>query len=176
MTHDNLDRSLWITLFLIVVAALALPFLPLGNTASTNANPSGRANDQKLLREARILIIQKRYESVESLMKSQQNQQALLKLEEIVRSYPSDPHAFILKGELLASMGAPTEAAASFAQGVKLEGAYVDKNSPTSRRESISHLVESELAKSKSLSSGTSPQTRLNDIRYLQSRLAGGCE
>jgi hypothetical protein len=176
MTRDNLDRSLWIALFLIAAAAIALPFLSQSNPIASNAAPSGRANDQKLLREARILIIQKRYEPVEALMKSNQHQQALLKLEEIARSYPSDPHAFILRGELLAILGAPAEAASSFAQGVKLEGGYVDRNSPTSRRESISRLVESELTKSKPLSSDSSAQTRLNDIRYLQSRLAGGCE
>ncbi|WP_152609958.1 hypothetical protein [Geobacter sp. OR-1] len=133
----------------------------------------GRANDQKLLREARILIIQRRYEPVETLIKLGQNQQALLKLEEISRSYPADPHAYILRGELLSAMGAPAEAASSFAQGVKLEGGYVDKNSPLSKRAAISRLVEAELSKP---NPGSSPQSRINDIRYLQSRLAGGCE
>ena len=72
----------------------------------------------------------------------------------------------------------PSEAAASFARGVRLEGGYVDKNSPLSRREAISRLVEAELARLRNTAPTSDPShsSKLKEIRYLQSRLAGGCE
>lgn len=173
MHHDKLDTSLWIAFLLVAAASLALPFLPRTTPATQSPVSRARATDQHLLREARLFMIQKRYEPVENLMKSGQHQQALLKLEEIARSYPADPHSFILRGELLSFMGAPSEAASSFAQGVRMEGGYVDKNSSISRREPIKSLVETELVKIKS--TAISPSL-LKDLRYLQSRLAGGCE
>jgi tetratricopeptide (TPR) repeat protein len=173
MTKDNLDKSLWIALIIVIVAAFAIPFFTRNNSSTPSSISSVRANDQQMLREARLFMIQKRYEPIETLMKSGQHQQALLKLEEIARSYPADPHAYILRGELLSIMGAPAEAAASFAQGVRLEGGYVDKNSPISKREPINRLVESELLKIKS---NPASQSELKNLRYLQSRLAGGCE
>jgi hypothetical protein len=173
MTQDNLDKSLWIALFIVVATAFALPFFTLNNSSTPSSISSTRANDQQLLREARLFMIQKRYEPVETLVKAGQHQQGLLKLEEIARAYPADPHAHILRGELLSIMGAPVEAAASFAQGVRLEGGYVDKNSQISKRESINRLVESELLKHKS---NPASQSELKNLRYLQSRLAGGCE
>lgn len=169
MTRDRIDTSLLAVLAILVAAAVAIPFL---HSAPETTPPGGRATERQLLQEARLFMIQKRYDSVEELRKSGQHQQAILKLEEIARAYPSDPHAFILRGELLSLMGAPAEAAASFAQGVKLEGGYVDRNSPLSRREAISRLVESELRNP----AINSTPSRRNDVRYLQSRLAGGCE
>jgi len=173
MNRDYLDKALWLTLIIVAVSALALAPTLRTNSSNLDSLSSAKANDQQLLRSARLSIIQKRYEPVEAFIKSGQHQQALLKLEEISRSYPADPHAFILRGELLFKMGAAAEAAASFAQGVRLEGAYVDRNSPISQREAINNLVESELSRVKS---NPGPQSRVNDLRYLQSRLAGGCE
>lgn len=88
MHHDKLDTSLWIAFLLVAAASLALPFLPRTTPATQSPVSRARATDQHLLREARLFMIQKRYEPVENLMKSGQHQQALLKLEEIARSYP----------------------------------------------------------------------------------------
>jgi hypothetical protein len=173
MKTDILDRLLWFGLLLILAALLIIVYL-----AKTSPQPLGqetrkKGNEQQTLREAQNLIRQQRYVSVESLIKSGQFQQSLLKLEEISKSTVGDPHAFILRGEVLAKMGAYTEAAANFSQGVRLDGSYVDKSSPLSHRETISQIVNSELKRSRA---STTNQSFLNDLRYLQSRLAGGCE
>jgi len=173
MKTDILDSLLWLGLLLVLAAFLIIVYL-----AKTSPQPVGleirkKENEQQTLREAQNLIRQQRYLSVESLSKSGQFQQSLLKLEEISRNSAGDAHGFILRGEILAAMGAYPEAAANFAQGVRLDGSYVDKSSHLSRREAISRVVDSELKPSRASSS---KPPSLNDLRYLQSRLAGGCE
>ncbi len=173
MKTDILDRLLWFGLLLVLAALLIIVYL-----AKTSPQPVGleirkKGTEQQTLREAQNMIRQQRYLSVESLCKSGQFQQSLLKLEEISRNTVGDPHGFILRGEILAAMGAYPEAAANFAQGVRLDGSYVDKSSPLSRRETISRVVDSELKRSRASSSN---QPLFKNLRYLQSRLAGGCE
>ncbi len=173
MKSDLLDRLLWFGLFFVLVALLLIVYLAETSSQTDGLELRKRGNEQQILREAQNLIRHQRYQSVEALYKSGQFQQSLLKLEEISRNAGVDPHAFILRGEILASMGAYPEAAANFAQGVRLDGSYVDKSSPLSRRATISRILDSELKGSKA---GSPNQTLLHDLRYLQSRLAGGCE
>lgn len=173
MENRKLDIFLWITLAAVTSAAIAAPFISSNHQTAGSSLTGTRADDRKILKEARLFMIQKRYEQVESLSTSGQYQQALLKLEEITRSSPSDPHADILRGELLFKMGADAEAVKNFARGVRAEGGYVDRNTALSRRDTITSLVDSSLLKIKS---DSTMQQSLADIRYLQSRLAGGCE
>ncbi|MSM39652.1 MAG: hypothetical protein GJT30_08555 [Geobacter sp.] len=178
MLNDTYDRLLWIGIALVVVAIALLPFMQRDDSTQSAARLLGRANDQQAIVEARRYLLRQRYEPVELLLQQGRPQQALLKLEELSRTFPGDAHAFILRGQILADLGAPAEAAASFAQGIRLDGSYVDKTSPLSRRNAISRLVDGIRAKAAASSAGTAsaaPEMAQN-LRYLQSRLAGGCE
>lgn len=178
MLNDTYDRFLWIGIALVVVAIAMLPFMQRDDAAQGTASQQSRAQEEQALADARRYLLRQRYEPVESLLQQGRSQQALLKLEELSRAFPGDAHAFILRGQILADLGAPAEAAASFAQGVRLDGSYVDKTSPLSRREAIGRLVDGIRAKAAASSAGaasTSPEMTHN-LRYLQSRLAGGCE
>lgn len=168
MKTTPFEKALWIALALTVTGILALSVPGRNSTQESTGLQRNRQQEQQLMAEARRSHRQKVYEPVETLKKAGQHQQALLKLEELSRAYPGDPHGFILRGELLAALGATAEAASSFAQGIRLDGSYVDRNNPQSRRETIDTLVKSGLK--------SAPSPALADIRYLQSRLAGGCE
>lgn len=174
MLKDAQDKLLWSALLAVIVAFPALFLLYGSNSATGNASAHNKAIEQQTLIEARQLLRSQRYEPVEALLKNGNPQQALLKLEELTVSYPGDAHAFILRGEILAAMGSVAGAATNFAKGVRLDGSYVDRKSPLSRREAITRLVDSQL-KTGSPGSAVSPEM-LSDLRYLQSRLAGGCE
>lgn len=162
------ENALWIALALTITGILTLSMTGRKSSQEGSGLQRNRQQEQQFMAEARRSHRQKVYEPVEALKKAGQHQQALLKLEELARTYPGDPHGYILRGELLAALGATAEAASSFAQGIRLDGSYVDRNTPQSRRETIDSLVKS------GLRSAASPA--LADIRYLQSRLAGGCE
>jgi len=178
MLNDTYDRLLWIGIALVVVAIALLPFMQSEDTAQGAARLQSRANDQQALAEARRYLLRQRYEPVESLLQQGRSQQALLKLGELARAFPNDAHAFVLRGQILADLGAPAEAASSFAEGVRLDGSYVDKTSPLSRRDAIGRLIDGIRARASASSAGAvsaSPELTQN-LRYLQSRLAGGCE
>ena len=71
-------------------------------------------------------------------------------------------------------------AVASYAAGVRLNGDYLDKRSPLSRRDQISRLVEEGrrdlLPRARANRMNVSLQKAVQELHYLQSRLAGGCE
>jgi cytochrome c-type biogenesis protein CcmH/NrfG len=171
MLKDAQDKLLWSALLAVIVAFSAISYMQGSNTGTGTTSVHNRSMEQQTLLEARQLLRSQRYEPVETLLKNGNLQQALLKLEELAVSYPGDAHAFILRGDILASMGSVAGAAANFAKGIRLDGSYVDRKSPLSRRDAISRLVDTQL---KSTPAGNSETVR--DLRYLQSRLAGGCE
>jgi cytochrome c-type biogenesis protein CcmH/NrfG len=174
MLKDAQDKLLWSALFAVIVALPVIFFIQGSNPGTGTTSLHNRAMEQQTLLEARQLLRRQRYEPVETLLKNGSPQQALLKLEELAVTYPGDAHAFILRGEILATMGSVAGAATNLAKGVRLDGSYVDRKSPLSRREAITRLVDTQL---KNASAGTSASSDMvRDLRYLQSRLAGGCE
>lgn len=136
--------------------------------------------ERELASQARLVLIDKLFAPVTAAMQAGQNQEALLKLEEINVRYPGEAHGFVLKGEILGRLGVADAAAAAFVQGVKLNGDYIDLRSPVSRRDIITRLVDSSLPKvTAAYRSGTANPTikaNLANLNYLKSRLAGGCE
>jgi len=117
---------------------------------------------------------------VESLRRGGNLQGALLKLDELARSYPNEAHGHILKGEILGGMGALEEAVASYVDGVRLNGDYVDRKSPLSRRSEIQSIADQGLrvigSKARNNPDNRSLAEAMKNVNYLRSRLAGGCE
>lgn len=181
MAHDRFDRFLLIVSLAAVIALAGV--MKANNTASAGRNGSkdlNKALEREMNYRARIELINKLYEPVETLRKGGHNQQALLKLDEINRTYPGEAHGHILKGLILREMEAADEAVSAFVDGVKLNGDYVDDKSPLSRRADIQRLVNEEtkrIAARSSANPGNSSVTALlQKNNYLKSRLAGGCE
>ena len=180
MFKDIFDRISWSLLALIVCVLLVV----LGMNSGMEAGKSGAGLSKSLEREmayrARVELIDKLYAPVEELRKGGNKQSALMKLDELNRKYPGEAHGHILQGEILKEMGALDEAVASYVEGVKLNGDYLEDKGPLSRRLEIQKLVE-DGQKSIGSRAAANPGNRsleasLHKVNYLKSRHAGGCE
>lgn len=179
MVRDAYDKLTWLLLAVVVTALVALLALNRGGEAGKGAG-LGKALEREMAYRARVELLGKLYGPVEALRRSGNNAAALLKLDELLRSYPGEAHGYILQGEILHAMGASDEALAAFVKGVKLNGDYLDATSPLSRRDEIQRLVDEGEA-SVGARAAANPGNRtaaaaLQRINYLKSRLAGGCE
>jgi len=181
MFRDRFDRSLALA-FLIVAVALVALLVPAGGRSGEARVAAGldKALEQQMAYQARVALLQKLYGPVEALRKEEGPQAALLRLDDLVRRYPGEAHGYILKGEILHAMGALEAAVASYVEGVRRNGDYIDEQSPLSRRKEIHLLVEEGLRvvgdRARQQPDNLSLASVLKDVRYLQSRLAGGCE
>ena len=142
MFRDGFDKLCGLFLIAIVVALVALLYLDGGAGGEKRAAGPDKALERELANRARLELIGQLYAPVEALRKEGNSQTALLKLDELIRKYPGEGHGHILQGEILLGMGALDEAIASFVQGVKLNGDYVDAKSPLSRRAEIQRVVD----------------------------------
>jgi tetratricopeptide (TPR) repeat protein len=117
---------------------------------------------------------------VENLRASGQVSEALLLLDELKRRYPQEAHGEILRGEILLERRAVRQAIEHYVQAVRLNGDYVDKNSPLNRRKEIQQLVDVQLPlfsdQSRQMEKDPALQQLVRGLYYLQGRLAGGCE
>ncbi|AJE02487.1 hypothetical protein [Geobacter pickeringii] len=180
MFRDTFDKAVWFLLALTMAAILLL--VARGGEPGDGKRGAGlgKAVEREMAYRARVELVGKLYRPVEELRQSGNNAAALLKLDELIRSYPGEAHGHILQGEILREMGAFDEAVASYVEGVKLNGDYLDAKSPLSRRKEIQQLVDEGL-KSVGARAAASPGNRsvaasLQKVNYLKSRLAGGCE
>jgi len=179
MFNDTFDKMTW-ALLLLVIAALAALLATSHGAGDGKSAGLGKAAEREMAYRARVELIGKLYGPVEELRKAGRNQEALLKLDELIRNYPGEAHGHILQGEILREMGALDEAVASFEAGVKLNGDYVDEKSPLSRRRAIEAIVaegEKVIGGRAAVNPGNrSLAASLRKVNYLKSRLAGGCE
>lgn len=173
---------------LLMVAALAAVLLmtgvllagagPAGNKREVSA--ANRQIEREMLYQARVAFIERNYSPVIILRDSGALPDALLKLEELGRTLPGEPHNDLLSGDILLRMGEFDRALSKLAAAVRNNPDYVDAASPLSQRP----LVESAVVEGLPLVRDrlrSQPDNRtlaqvLKDGYYLQSRLAGGCE
>lgn len=181
MLKDAFDRTLWAFLVVALVAlAIVLAGHETGARTARTASGLDKALDRQMAYQARVDLLRKLYGPVESLRQAGDLQTALFKLDEMARLYPQEAHGFILKGEILSGMGALEEALASYVEGVRLNGDYVDGKSPLSRRTEIRTVTDEGLrvigGRARANPGNRSLSVALNNVNYLRSRLAGGCE
>jgi len=176
----KLDRFDKMIVSLLILAVLGFVLLSLRALPGKTTAIETRNMERELAVQARMALLDKLFSPVTAAMQGGQYQEALLKLEEVNVRYPGEPHGFILKGEILEKMGLADRAAASLVQGIKLNGDYIDRRSPVTRRELVKKVVDSRLpaavAGYRSAPGNPSMQENLANLNYLKSRLAGGCE
>lgn len=180
MFRDRYDRTLWGGLLLGLIGLLLVLGRGGDDAASPGTSAVGRAMEREMAAQAKHALLQKLYGPVEELRREGRLQNALLKLDELERSYPGEAHGHILKGDILTGLGALDRAVASYAAGVRLSGDYIDQRSSFNRRTEIARVVAQALPEI-AAAAGANPSNRsladaLSAVRYLQSRLAGGCE
>lgn len=151
-----------------------------GQESDSSAAAVDKALEQQIAYQARIDFLRKLYKPVDDLRTTGQDSEALLKLDELARHYPQEAHGEILKAEILLKRGVVKEAIDHYVRAVRLNGDYVDKSSPLSRRTGINALVDSQLPefsrKARTNPQNLTLQNALTGLYYLQGRLAGGCE
>ncbi len=181
MIKDKLDKLLWLVL-LIVISAMAALLGTHSTTVEKNGSEAGvtKAMEREMAYQARVALLQKLYSPVEDLRRNGDLQGALFRLDELNRSYPGEAHGYILKGEILHQSGAIEESVASYVQGVKLSGDYIDRRNPLSKRDDIKCLADKGQQiignRAKANPDNRSLAAAMKDVNYLKSRLAGGCE
>lgn len=180
MFKDRFDKICWALLTIALVSLIAVIATGSGRQNGQPGGGLGKALEREMSYRARVELIGKLYGPVEALQKSGNKQEALLKLDELIRAYPGEAHGHILQGQMLREMGGLDEAIASYYEGIKLNGDYVDSKSPLSRRTEIQSLVD-EGSRSIGARAAANPGNKsiaasMRKINYLKSRLAGGCE
>jgi cytochrome c-type biogenesis protein CcmH/NrfG len=177
MKHDRFDTLLAALLF---ITALCLVALVIQALPDKTTRIDSRSLERELSAQARTALLDRLYAPVCAALQAGQLQEALLKLEEITVRYPGEAHGFILKGEIFNRLELFDKAVASFVQGVKLNGDYIDKTSQITRRAVIEKLVTAQLPRAaaayRSSPGNPARKEHLANINYLKSRLAGGCE
>jgi tetratricopeptide (TPR) repeat protein len=181
MLKDAYDKILC-SLLAVTLVALVVVFLGHRSAGGAAKGPSGpdKALEREMAYRARVEFITRLYAPVDSLRRAGDPQGALFKLDELLRLYPNEAHGRILQGEILHGMGALDEAVARYVEGVRLNGDYVDRKSPLSRRSEIQKAADEGLkvigARVKANPGNRSMAESLKNVNYLRSRLAGGCE
>ncbi|HEY5672485.1 MAG TPA: hypothetical protein VIR78_02150 [Malonomonas sp.] len=176
---DRFDILLGVLLLACAVAVVGL-LAGTGSQASQRDLAVDKALEQEIAYQAKVSFLERVYAPVLELRQQGQNESALLKLDELSRKYPTEAHGELLRGEILLQLGAKQKAISHLARAVRMNGDYVDRYSPLSRRELIDPLLARELADVKR-QSAENPDSRplkatLKDLYYLQGRMAGGCE
>ncbi len=165
----------------MLVCLLTLGWLLMaGQGSNISAAALDKALEQQIAYQARIDFLHNLYRPVEELRLAGQASAALLKLDELARHYPQEAHGEILQAEILLERGATTESIDHYVRAVRLNGDYVDRASPLSRRSGIQQLVDVQLpafaARTREKPQNLALKNTLIGLYYLQSRLAGCCE
>jgi tetratricopeptide (TPR) repeat protein len=151
-----------------------------GQEKNVSSAALDKALERQIAYQARIDFLRNLYRPVEELRSAGQAAAALLKLDELARHYPQEAHGEILQAEILLERGATKQAIEHYVRAVRLNGDYVDKASPLSRRSGIQQLVNEQLPAFAELVGKKPRNPALRKVRtglyYLQSRLSGGCE
>jgi predicted Zn-dependent protease len=180
MFRDRFDR-LAVCALVLTIGALAALLATAKPTAGRQADSiSHRQAEQELLAQARVAFLERHYGPVVTLRDRGELQSALLKLEELDREFPGEPHGALLRGAVFYRMGLLDRAVASLAAAVRGNGDYLDPASPLNQRDLIAVTAEQGIPLLRDRLRGQ-PDDRqaaatLKDAYYLQSRLAGGCE
>lgn len=180
MTRDRFNIAMLVGLLL---AAGGLVYLLLATTPAQSQGDRAEVEqrlEQQIAYQARVDFIRRIYAPVEQLRQDQQWTSALLKLKEIAREYPGEPHGLMLKGSILYRQGAIQQALESIAAALKGNGDYVDRNSPLQQRELIKQIAadgrKQLVERLRQQPDNHALERSVKNAYYLESRLAGGCE
>jgi len=180
MLLDRVDKLHILALGAALAVGVLLLITPGPADQGRDGEKLTRALQRRMAAEAQQVFLRQSYAPVIELQQAGELPQALLKLKELERDLPGEPHGEVLRGEIQFQSGALGEAITSLVRGVKGRGDYVDERSPLSRRRLISALVDKGMAdllpKARSHADNISLQQQVRGLYYLQSRLAGGCE
>ncbi len=133
-----------------------------------------RHYDQIIADNARI------YADVIKLQEAGEYQDALDKLQELNKSQGESAYGYILEARLENKIGHLARSLHAYRRAVEKDPDYVDKNTPLFVGTEIMGIITAsrgKLNRERKLRPGDRTiRTAINDIYYLQRRIAGGCE
>ncbi|WP_417909068.1 hypothetical protein [Candidatus Electronema sp. PJ] len=149
-------------------------------TASPNAAESGGVAGE--LRRIELRLAQDRvlYQEVAALAEQRQYDAAMEKLKDVQNVHPDNPRSFLWQAQLQYDNGDLADALASYRQAIDHEPGYIDRKSPIFVGKAIKKNVleaKDKLQREVTLKPNDPDIKRaLNELLYVQRRLAGGCE
>ncbi|XCN73615.1 MAG: hypothetical protein Q3M24_02345 [Candidatus Electrothrix aestuarii] len=124
--------------------------------------------DKKIYKEVQRLFGMRMYTAAEEV------------LQKVQRDHPDNPRSFIYQARLQYNTGKMVEAISSYRQAVDSEPDFVDNNTPLFLgKEIMDHLVAAKTTLAQELKSRPKDEEvrkALDELLYLQRRVAGGCE
>ncbi len=173
-----LDRVTWGVLIVLVICTTSMllqkQFFSRNSGLEQAKKPQGKNYQQIISRNSTI------YQQVFTLHGRRKFSLAMEKLRAIQKSHPNNPLSLVFQAQLEYGLGNLIPALHSYRQAVDLEPDYVDKNTPLFIGNSIMALINEAktiLGRERRLKpDDTRIKLAIEEARYLQRRIAGGCE
>jgi tetratricopeptide (TPR) repeat protein len=151
-----------------------------GMTKTQNHNPGLTASEQQDSYALQMEMDKKIYERVLSFKNKGLFAEAMAELKDVMEKYPERPRSYVYLAQLYVEQGKLGDAIHHYRQAVEMEPDYVDDRTPLFIGDKIKGLVtegREKFAREKALKPKDKKiKMALQDVYYLQSRLAGGCE
>ena len=120
------------------------------------------------------------YQEVISLKEQELYDEAMTKLQEVMKTYPGKPQSYVYMAQLSLKSGKLADTIHNYRLAVEKESDFMDKKTPLFIGHEIKELVTESLPKfgreKKLKPKDKAVRNALKDLYYLQRRLAGGCE
>ena len=120
------------------------------------------------------------FAQTEQLLQTGRFDDARQSIDEIRKQHPDNPQSFVYLARIQMKEGRIGDAIHSYRIAIEMEPAYTDKNTPLYIGTVINDILpeaRTKLNREKKLKPGdASIKARLEDVYYLQRRIAGGCE
>ncbi len=172
LTITTLVVLVLVTTSMLVQHRLSAEYIPVNNTASAIAQK--KIYDEKLARNLEI------FGETAALIHGGQLLKARETIQKIQLQAPDNPQLFVYLAQLQYKEGQIAEAINSYRTAIEKEPGYADKNTPLYIGNIINDILpeaRTKLNREKKLKpNDLTVQVALENIYYLQSRVAGGCE
>ncbi len=120
------------------------------------------------------------YKDVTALLEEKKLSEAMTQLEKVMEENPDNPQSLVYKAQIQTAFGKLAEPIHTYRQAVLAEPDYIDKKTPLFIGHQIMKLIleaRGKLNRELKLKPGDRLiRIAIEDIYYLQRRLAGGCE
>jgi tetratricopeptide (TPR) repeat protein len=143
-------------------------------------NPGAVAKEEKDSYALQVEIDKKIYHEVLSYKKQGQYTEAMAKLKDIMRRYPEKSLSYIYLAQLYVKQGKLGDGIHNYRRAVEMQPDYADGKTPLFIGDKIKELItegREKFGREKALKpKDKKVRKALEDVYYLQRRLAGGCE
>ena len=174
---DKFNITLIVLISLITIGMLVNQEI----TERRQGNPGadGKAEKERYYAE-QMALNAKIYQEVISLKEQGRDDEAMTKLQEVMKTYPGRSQSYVYMAQLSLKSGKLADTIHNYRLAVENDPDYLDKKTPLFIGREIKTLVTESLEKfGREIKLKPNDQTVRNvlqDLYYLQRRLAGGCE